>query len=375
MKKVAVIYTHFPHYRAPVFAALSEGRHHQFSFFYDPKGIENSILSGSKLSNHHALPVRKIGKLMWQKGVISLTKSNDIDAVILLGNPFIVSYWFAALWARLLGKPVLYWTHGWLKRDSLIKSTLRKLFYSLADGLLVYGERAREIGRAEGFDPSRIFVVNNSLDYDAQRLAREAVQASRKETVDLVPQQPYFLVVSRLVDSVGLDHAIRAMNYLPAGIVLVVVGEGPKREALQAMAKTLDADVRFVGAIYEEETLAGLFLRAQAVVSPGKVGLLAMHALAYGIPVITHDDYDFQMPEFEALEPNLTGVFFRRGDAMHLAERMNEILDWSVDCRDKCRVAAIKRIEEGYTPKRQADLINEALGAINARFSSRGKKT
>ena len=41
-------------------------------------------------------------------------------------------------------------------------------------------------------------------------------------------------------------------------------------------------------------------------VSPGNVGLTAIHSLTYGTPVLTHDNFNFQMPEAEAIEENIS---------------------------------------------------------------------
>ena len=69
------------------------------------------------------------------------------------------------------------------------------------------------------------------------------------------------------------------------------------------------------------------------------VGLTAMHSLAYGTPVITHDDEMFQSPEWEIILPGSNGGFFRRGDARDLARAIRE---WtgseftSEDTRRRC---------------------------------------
>jgi glycosyltransferase involved in cell wall biosynthesis len=119
--------------------------------------------------------------------------------------------------------------------------------------------------------------------------------------------------------------------------------------------------VRFYGAIYDEAQLAPLFLRACAVVSPGKIGLLAMHAMAYGSPIITHNDFERQMPEVEAINPGQTGAFFSYGEVPDLASKMSMFLELSPETRAKYHAAAIARIEERYTPEAQVAYIIEAL--------------
>ena len=46
------------------------------------------------------------------------------------------------------------------------------------------------------------------------------------------------------------------------------------------------------------------------LVSPGEVGLTAIHSMTYGTPVITHNNFSCQMPEHEVIIPGITGEFF-----------------------------------------------------------------
>lgn len=58
-------------------------------------------------------------------------------------------------------------------------------------------------------------------------------------------------------------------------------------------------------------TNAEFIYNADLCVSPGNVGLTAMHSLVFGCPVITHNCFEWQMPEFEAIQPGITGDFLR----------------------------------------------------------------
>ena len=44
-------------------------------------------------------------------------------------------------------------------------------------------------------------------------------------------------------------------------------------------------------------------------VSPGNVGLTAIHSLSYGTPVLTHNNFNNQMPEVESIQPGFNGYF------------------------------------------------------------------
>jgi glycosyltransferase involved in cell wall biosynthesis len=362
--RVTVIYTHFPHYRKPVFDALSHSRRFYFDFHYDSAGVESTIVNGvSDRSNHHQMRSRRIGPFLWQSEALLCALREKADAFIFLGNPFILSNWLAAMLARARGIPVFFWTHGWVRNEIGMRDRLRGLFYRFADGLLLYGDRAKMLGIERGFGPEKLHVIGNSLDYEKQARLRDKLLSEPRSLSRVPLNKPYFLVVARLVESAGISLAIEAIGAIHASVALVVIGDGPCREKLEVQARKMGVDVRFEGALYAEEDLASYFLNCVAVVSPGKVGLLAMHALAYGAAIITHGNPDLQMPEFEAIEEGVTGAFFEYGNACDLALALQAALDQpstelSVAAR---RRAAIATIENKYTPRRQVELIEAAL--------------
>ena len=141
---------------------------------------------------------------------------------------------------------------------------------------------------------------------------------------------------------------------------VLVVGDGPERERLQAMAKQLDIHVHFYGACYDETRLAELNLISCVTVAPGMVGLTAMQSLGYGVPVITHDDRLAQMPEAESILPGITGDLFEHGNVADLARVLrgwSQVAQVSPQVRTACRQV----IERFYHPKFQRRVIERAL--------------
>ncbi len=114
-----------------------------------------------------------------------------------------------------------------------------------------------------------------------------------------------------------------------------------------------------MGACYDENVLSRVIYAADVTVSPGKVGLLAMHSLNYGTPVITHDSFEFQMPEYEAITDNVTGSFFEYNSAESLAK---EILVWTKKVKDEDTIKACHDvIDRLYNPRTQSRIIHEVL--------------
>ena len=354
-KRIAIIYTHLPHYRVPVFKALMESECFEYDFFYDPRGVDSTILSGSLGKGAYPITTIKIGPLIFQPAILRLAFFSTFDAFILLGNPYIITNWFGALILKMRKKKVLLWTHGWIRSNEGAKGVARLIFYKLADVLLLYGERARDIALNKGVSERNIHVIYNSLDYASQKKIRDKLDASMQ-------RGRFFLFVGRLTKEVRLDIALNALVILKLKRVdakMIIVGDGEEQVSLKQLAQDLQLDVEFSPAIYDEVALASLFLKATAVVSPGKVGLLAVHALAYGAPVITTGNFEQQMPEAEAIIDGTTGSLCKELSPDSFAVAMREWL--SLAKVKAAKKIAIATIERSYTPEHQRDCIEKAL--------------
>ena len=370
-KRVAVVYHYFAHYREPVNLALINGSPHEYHFY----GETHSFGTGIKLTDNfpnsrfHRLRALKIGPLFLQPGLLLLALSPKHDALVMLGNAKWPCSWIAAVLARLTGKRVLFWTHGWLRVERGKARAFRNAFYKLANALLVYGHRAKAIGTEHmGFDPSRIHVIYNSLDTDAQdacraTLTKERIEREYKERFGDRAHLPTIINVTRLHEYKRVDMIITAAAKLRAqgkDVNVIIVGDGPHKPEIEKLAQELGVRAVFTGALYDEETIAALISGASVTVMPGPVGLLVMHALAYGCPVVSNDDFDAQMPEFEAIVEGVSGSYFHAGDADSLAQAIARWTDPAART-DETREQARRMITGFYNPHTQQRLIDAAV--------------
>lgn len=363
---VDIIYTHFPHYREPVFSELLRSPRNRFRIFCDASGIDDTI-KGSDNSLVVKAKTYKFYSLMFQPTAIRNSMTTDASCVILLGNPFILSNWVILVICRARGIRVFLWTHGWLMFQKSIKERIRNFFYRMSDGLLLYGARAVRIGVEHGFNSDFLHVIGNSLDYKRQNQMKIEYEKKGRTTNFLkslgIHSGEFFLVVGRLVSSLRMDLLIDAYTCRQLTKPVVVVGDGPMRADLEQIAREREVPVVFVGAVYEEEQLCELFSNAIAVVSPGKVGLLAIHALTYGAAVVTHSAADRQMPEFEALIEGVTGHFFEYGCSIDLGRVLAQLEGLGLDDEVRRHISAVadETITGFYTPERQVEFIEGAI--------------
>jgi glycosyltransferase involved in cell wall biosynthesis len=356
--KVAVIYHQFPHYRAPVLRSLSKSNRYEYIFWAsveDFSGIK--AFKGDSTVSVNPLNTQLTKRGFRVNGYSAILKDRSIDAFLILGNPNILATWLIACFGRLTGKKVLFWAHGWLRQESSFKMLLRNSYFRLSHFLLVYGERSKSIGVTSGYPSERIHVIYNSLDFER---AEDIFGNMFPE-----PQRPLLICTARLTDQCRFDILIAAAETLkqrgkPVNILLV--GEGPARNSLERLASKLEVDVYFYGACYDEITLGRLIYDADATVSPGKIGLTAIHSLTYGTPAFTHGDMDRQMPEVEAITPGISGDFFSYGDSNDLADTLQRWFDTGRD-RAEIRRCCHSVIAQKWNPTNQRILIEKALDA------------
>jgi glycosyltransferase involved in cell wall biosynthesis len=117
----------------------------------------------------------------------------------------------------------------------------------------------------------------------------EPLSFSPSSTPASIPTQPYYLVVSRLVDYKRIDLCIQACAQLNRP--LVIVGDGPAKSKLIKLARQIDTHhcVHFMGSVPRDQ-LASIYSGAKAVLMPGieDYGITALEAVATGIPAILH---------------------------------------------------------------------------------------
>ncbi len=377
MANVAIVYHFFPHYRAPVMTDLVENGRHDYVLVGARESHRSMIKSWRIPGAYRFVETRAwyLGRtsrwggpqIFLQAGLIRLALRRDLDCIVYLGNAFYPSTWISALLAKASGKRVLFWTIGWMGGEKGLKRLVRAAFYHIAHGLLLYGHDAKMKCLESGLSPDRLYVVYNSLDYERQRVIREAFREpedTRNTRLRLFGSTAAMVVcATRLTPQRRLDLLIEALAILQARgrkVNLLLVGDGEERAALAEQAARLGVDVHFYGAEYREEVLGPLIMSADALVAPGMVGLSAMHALAYGTPVVTHADPDDQMPEYQAIRPGINGALFERDNVESLA---SAIENWT-GCEhlsEQRRRDCYGVIERFYNPAFQRQVIERAV--------------
>ncbi len=133
-------------------------------------------------------------------------------------------------------------------------------------------------------------------DYD---LVPNGIDAGRfrgpaPRPADMDPARPHVLYVGRLEPRKGVVHLIEAMARVQReqAARLIIVGDGPEREACAARARERGVDARFVGRVADEH-LPAYYQAADVVCSPAtgdeSFGIVLLEAMAAGRAVVATD--------------------------------------------------------------------------------------
>lgn len=141
-----------------------------------------------------------------------------------------------------------------------------------------------------GVSPWKLRVIPPGVD---TRHFSPGDRIEARQTLDLPPDTPVVVTARRLVPRMGVTDLVDAVADLPEA-VLLVVGDGPERAALEARAATGPGAgrIRFTGRVTEERLVAA-YRAADVAVVPSRelegFGLTALEALACGTPVVVTD--------------------------------------------------------------------------------------
>ena len=112
-------------------------------------------------------------------------------------------------------------------------------------------------------------VANSKLDWDIIPNGVDLRAPANVQTVDETnPAPPILLVAGRLIKTRGVDILLDAMPHVP-GAHLIVLGDGPERDALQAQSQTLGISER-VSFSTASNALAEYLQTADLVVIPAR---------------------------------------------------------------------------------------------------------
>lgn len=362
--KLCNIYNFAAHYRQGIFKLMDEvfdcvwyfGKANQ-----DIKKMDYSIFKGSITE----VETKRLCGLTFQCGILKLLFK--YDTFLMLGDSRSLSTWLFLLLAKFFPRKKVYlWSHGFYGKETASEAFIKKTVFGMADGMFLYNNYARDLMIKNGFNPRKLHVIHNSLDYDEQLDIRNSIAPSAIYTKHFANNYPNLIFIGRLTKVKKLELLLDAVKKLKdegRNYNVTFVGGGVERHALEQKTKDLQLEkhVWFYGACYDERQNAELIYNADLCVAPGNVGLTAMHTMVFGTPVLTHNDFKWQMPEFEAIIPGKTGDFFQRDNVDDLALKIDAWFTSIGNDRGAVRKACFNEIDTSWNPQYQLVVLKQGI--------------
>lgn len=356
-----------PHYRFPIYSEIGNIYDVAFYFGNHLKEKIRSLEYDKLPSFGGVLKNTFFGPFFWQHGAVGKLFDRRYDQYVMVGDVYCLSTWAILFLSKLReNNKTCLWTHGLYGSENRFQHLVKKAFYRLADRILVYSEFSINNMVDAGISKEKMLCIANSLDSKKEEAIRNRMKPTPIYSNHFDNDNPTIIYCGRIQKRKRLDLIVESLCVLRERgkkVNLIVVGKDDDNVNLEQLAKEreLEEQIWFYGPCYDDEKLAELFYNASVCVSPGNVGLTAIHSLTFGCPVVTHNNFTQQMPEFEAIEDGVTGSFFDLTDINSLANAIEPWLDVDAEKREKTRMAAFKEVDWKWNVDYQIGVLGEIL--------------
>jgi len=307
MERRTCIFTqpYVPNYRAKFYELISKALHESgFDIKVYTGGIDLEQSGRNDSSNNGTIIKSKVFKLKI-RGISFIFRRN----IPVENNSIIITEFSATnlnLWKWIFQgyrKNIILWGHGMstLKSPNYVDVKLETILARLCSSVIVYMPKAKEFLSSRGVPEQKIFVQFNSTDTELlKHLARVTSFEQKKQILE----KYNISINSHLVIFVGgidsrkdpqflIDSANEAHSIDPS-FCLVLAGDGDQASKFQS-----NGHIKLIGRVSELQLVA-LCEFASAFWIPKWIGLVAVDALTFGIPVYTRKN-EFHAPEVEYL--------------------------------------------------------------------------
>jgi glycosyltransferase involved in cell wall biosynthesis len=305
--------------------------------------------------------------LFWQRGVLAIRVTKG-DVVVISGNVRGLSNLVLLFKSRFANATTVWWGHYRSSTTVKWRLKLRMLLMRMSHVSLFYTDREiTECLRSGVIDSSRpVFALNNGIDVSPiQRVRKKYNASTRRRSV---------LFIGRLTEKAELGLLLQAMAInRNASFQLNVVGDGEEMSELKALAAELGLKDRVIwhGGLVDEKRIADVANTCRLFVYPGSVGLSLIHAFAYGLPAVMHDDRNLHMPEHAAFENDENGCSFEKDNARSLATAIVGLIDDNVRL-EKYSQSALEKADNEFNVDVMSLRFNKMINTIAPNFHSFG---
>lgn len=331
---------------------------------YDPQKCQFNVVN---------LPEKQRLGVVFRPGLFKAIRSLDYDHLVLNGASRDISQFCMLMVLGLARRNVYVW--GMFHRIGA-KKFISELYFKWAGKLsktcFTYSQRGVYAQLSRGVPMSKLVNVGTAIDEE---------EVLRKNADDSPTTLDNFKIKHKLTDRSIILQVVRLSAIKKPWLLIkaakqvvetrpdamfVLIGGGDLEHEMKQMVSdyNLNNHVLFTGPIYDESVLSLWFRSSTVFVVPSCIGLSAHHAMCYGLPIITDNDYSTQASEFSVLSDQLNCMLYKAGSIDSLVASILTLLDDKAK-RDFISANAV------YTIKNVATMKNKVGNFLSA-FASDG---
>lgn len=346
MKKLIIIHTVTPDYRAVFFKNICNSLQDRFElysgdFYFEPTVISHKMIKRKRVKNIFLFN----RKLLFQKGIWHLVFKNDV--IVLELNPRIISNWIFLFVRWVFNKETYSWGHAWGRKGINSRTDfLRNFMRKLSDGVIVYTNK-QKAELQNKMPQKKIISAPNSLFSRSEMILSEdeGIRADIISVCRLVPAKKILFLVKSFM---------KGIEKLPINTNLIIVGDGDEKEKIEKFVidNRLTNRVKLLGHISDYNQLKDLYSKAYFSVSSGYIGLSVTQSFGFGVPMLVSKDENHS-PEIEAVIAGKNAIFFNTDDEEDFIRKTVKVFE---ECNywNKERKNILELCKENYSSEAMA---------------------
>ena len=344
---------------------------------YVPYYVGCRLINGLELPQERTLPINKgsLTDAFWEAGYKFFGKSPYLVSALRPLKPAFIHAHFgpdglrALPLARTLKIPLIVTFHGYdatlkdeyAKRSTISHRTYLKRRAKLQEDahlFIAVSEFIKSKLLAQGFSSDKVVV--HYIGVDTQLFQPNLT----------IPREPVVLFTGRLVEKKGCEYLIRAMSLVQEqhpNVQLIVIGDGPLRADLEALAEATLKRFTFTGK-QPPEVVRAWMNRAKIFCVPSIVaksgdaeafGIVFIEAQAMGLPVVSFASGGIP----EAVIHDQTGLLAPEKDWRTLGHCITQLLNkealWQVFSQQ-----GYERVREKFDLHRQSHVLEAIYNSV-----------
>lgn len=351
MNDVLIIQKILPKYRKDILDELHQ--HINFTLIHakNKSGIKQVLAPYSKTVGSFRYSKKESGQILNVYNIFKYMLENKPKVVIHEFTIGILSLIPTYLFARLLGIKFILWGHGYDRTKGFyptksLKDKLRLYLIKKSDAVIFYGSEAKTLF-SEYVSCDKLFVAFNCLNTKVLSSIRDKIEKEGREKIkDKIGfTHKYNLIfIGRILEFKQPQILLDIYDYLHnvhgdiIGIHFVGDGKFLNHIKDRVKRKKIEKDIKFYGAINDDNKNGELLYCSDLMIMPGPVGLSVNHAFNFDCPVVTFED-NKHSPEIEYLINEKTGFIVETRTAEAMAFIISNYLkSQDVQCQMKINV-------------------------------------